>query len=419
MRISIYKILFILLIISVVSAKIELSFIMVVIAFFLGFRSKLNKHVLDIAMIMLGIFLIGLLGIFHLPFGFGTFLKDVVYYLRPVLILTAAYMLISRIRNKKFLFQAFVVLGFISALLHLYSLISGFGEIDSVVRLRTIGGRYNHIELVALIFVTLIRNIGLREWFGRLTYGLLVSLLLVSFFLYFSRVMIVVYVAFYLAYQGYLKVSERGVKAGIIGLLSAITFMFIINQFDVDSNSKGINGFIFKIQNSYNEIFESLEIKNIKKDRRQLWKHWRGYEAESAINQLDKLGAWGWTFGDGFGSMVDLGVKVELAGEETQYIPLLHNGYVYVMFKTGIVGLLLYISMFFYLYFFYRARSNTEIEFILNRLIVGCAFYFAISSLVISGIFKPYDLSILLVGSILALKSFCVESWNTGNERNT
>ena len=419
MKVNLSKILFVLLILSVVSAKIELSFAMVAVAFVLGFRSKLDSHVGILVMLMSGIFLIGMLGVFHVPFGWGTFVKDVIYYLRPILLIVTGYMLISRIENKKFLFQAFIVLGFLSAIWHLFNIATGIGEIDSVVRLRTIGGRYNHIELVALIFLTLVKNIGLRKNFGPLTYKLLIGVLILSFILYFSRVMIVIYIVFALAYRGYLKVSAKGLKAGVTGILSLVAFMLLINQFDVDSNSKGIKGFIFKIQNSYEEIFESLEIKNIKKDKRELWKHWRGYEAESAINQLNDKGVWGWTFGDGFGSMVDLGVEVELAGEETRYIPLLHNGYVYVLFKTGLTGLFLYIIIFFYLHHFYKARSDSEIDLILNRLLVGCAFYFAISSLVISGIFKPYDFSILLTGSLLAVKKYYREDWNLGDSGNS
>ena len=75
----------------------------------------------------------------------------------------------------------------------------------------------------------------------------------------------------------------------------------------------------------------------------------------------------------------------------------------------------MYISIFFYLHHFYKARSDSEIDRVINRLIVGCAFYFAISSLVISGIFKPYDFSILLTGSLLAVKRFYREDRNFGD----
>ena len=57
-------------------------------------------------------------------------------------------------------------------------------------------------------------------------------------------------------------------------------------------------------------------------------------------------------------------------------------------------------------------------EFTINRLIVGCAFYIGLSSLVITGIFKPYDLSGLVLGSLFALKNYYNGDWNIRNERS-
>ena len=203
------------------------------------------------------------------------------------------------------------------------------------------------------------------------------------------------------------------------GITTITLFMVVVNQFNVDSNSDGIGGFVFKIQNTYNEIFESLDIEKIKRDKRELWKHWRGYEAQSAIERLNTGGLPSWLFGQGFGSTVDLGVEVELANETVRYIPILHNGFVYVLYKTGIIGLLLYLFYIIYLYSFYRVSSRTKTEFIINRLIVGCAFYIALSSLVVTGIFKPYDLSSLVVGGLFALKNYYNEDWHTRNQRSS
>ena len=45
-------------------------------------------------------------------------------------------------------------------------------------------------------------------------------------------------------------------------------------------------------------------------------------------------------FGGGFGSLVDLGFAMQLGpGQEFQFIPVLHNGYMYLLVKTGFLGL--------------------------------------------------------------------------------
>ena len=182
--------------------------------------------------------------------------------------------------------------------------------------------------------------------------------------------------------------------------------MLVINRFDVDSNSDGIRGFIFKIQNSYSEMFESLDIEKIKRDKRDLWKHWRGYEAQSAINKLNEEGMSSWSFGRGFGSTVDLGAEVKLANKTFRYIPIIHNGLVYVLFKTGVLGLCIYLIYIMYLYSFYSLKPKSNTQHNLNRLIVGCSFYVGLSSLVITGVFKPYDLSGVVLGALFALKYY-------------
>ena len=153
-------------------------------------------------------------------------------------------------------------------------------------------------------------------------------------------------------------------------------------------------------------MFESLDIETIKKDKRELWKHWRGYEAQSAIEQLNDKGITTWSLGIGFGSMIDLGMEVKLANQNMRYVPIIHNGIVYVLFKTGVLGLIIYLFYIFYLYSFYRIKSKSNVQHNLNKLIVGCAFYVALSSLVVTGVFKPYDLSGIVLGALFALKYY-------------
>jgi hypothetical protein len=231
--------------------------------------------------------------------------------------------------------------------------------------------------------------------------------------------MFVVLILFLLAYYGYFRLTKKGLRLIFLGSIVISSFLFVINKFDVDSNSEGVKGFIFKIQNTYTEMFESIDIETIKRDKRNLWKHWRGYEAQSAIKMLNETGVHSWVFGKGFGSTVDLGVEVKLANENIRYVPLIHNGFVYVLFKTGLLGLCIYLLYILYLYSFYNITEKIHVVHNLNRLIVGCAFYVALSSLVVTGVFKPYDLSGVILGALFALKHFYNENRNYRFKRHS
>lgn len=411
----VYKTTFILLILSLFSAKIEVSFSMAVISVFISYSSKVNIKLLNVLTPILLLFLVGLLRVLNPANSIEVLSKDIVYFMRPILIIFGSYFLIRKIHDKQFLFSSIIVLGFIFAIYHLIKTIININYIESIVKMRIIGGRYNHVELIALCFIILINNLKIKKQLGNIWYNFLTIILVISFILYFSRVMFVVLILFYLAYKGYLELTRKGVKTILFGVLFVSFFMIVINQFKVDSNSLGIGAFVFKIQNTYNEVFDTLDIEKIKKDKRELWKHWRGFEAQSAIETLNSNGILSWTYGEGFGASVDLGLEVKLANEEVRYIPILHNGFVYVLFKTGLLGLFLYLIYIYNLYQFYKVNSNSKNEFVINRLIVGCAFYIILSSLVVTGIFKPYDLSSLLIGSLFALKNYQNENSYTRN----
>lgn len=415
----IYKISFVSLILSLVSAKIEVSLATGILSILISLNSKTSLSLVKLISILLLINLIGFLGLFRSDTTIGVYLKDFIYFLRPIIIVFASYSLIKRIKNKAFLFESIIILSFLFAIWHIFKLTINISKIERIAIARAIGGRYSHLELVGLLFFILIKDNKIKHYVGNFIYKFMFLCVSISFILYFSRVMIGVLILFILAYKGYFRLTKKGIKIIFLGTLFFSVFTLTINKFDVDSNSKGFGGFIFKIQNSYKEIFGTLDIETIKRDKRDLWKHWRGYEAQTAIKMINDDGFVSWGIGKGFGALVDLGVNVKLSGENVRYIPILHNGFVYVLFKTGLLGLLLYLFYIFYLYSFYRNKTDDEELFKLNRLLVGSSFYILFSSLVVTGIFKPYDFSSLLIGSIFALKLFYIENRNIRNQRDT
>ena len=55
-----------------------------------------------------------------------------------------------------------------------------------------------------------------------------------------------------------------------------------------------------------------------------------------------------------------------------------------------------------YSYFYKKGINKNEAFY--NRMLASYAFYFLVSSMVITGIFRPYDMVTLLIGGTFALK---------------
>ena len=102
--------------------------------------------------------------------------------------------------------------------------------------------------------------------------------------------------------------------------------------------------------------------------------------------------------GTGHGSLVNLKFYAPLSGDPKglRYISELHNGYMYVFYKTGAIGLLLYLLAVFrwYAYAYKRRRMST-----LMVSAIGTIYIF--STLTITGIYNGRDVIIFILGALL------------------
>ena len=173
---------------------------------------------------------------------------------------------------------------------------------------------------------------------------------------------------------------------------------------ELDRSSKGLEGFLYKLQIAPSEIFSAdVDINN----HAQLWDHWRGYEAHKAFEQLDEANyKYGYFFGKGLGSLVDLGFEAPLSEGGIQYIPIIHNGFAYIMFKAGFVGMFIYLLFLAYLYLTaYHKKTNSSIVFF-NNFISGISLFYLFTTLIITGVYNQGDVVTLILGSFLFLKFY-------------
>jgi len=402
---NIYRALLVLLIISLWAASLEFSFLTSLLVIFVGFKPKLSRAAFSFISILVVLFLIGFFSGMLGHNGFFNLVKDSVYFLRPITVLVAGYLTVSNLDNKKEFFNIFVLVGFAFALVHVTRIgIQTFGIRLSVDKLRNNFGRTNHLELVALFLVIVVKDLPIKKFRSKTLFKIFIGILVLSFLLYFSRTMMLVLGLMLLAYYGYLKLNAKGVIYLFLLSSLAIGFLVFLNNYEPSGDEGVFNSFMWKMKNSYEEAFKPIDVDKTLLDRRTLWQHWRAFEANLVYSEVDKQHDW--FFGKGFGSTVDVGFEIRLAGEWIRNLPMVHNGLAYVYLKTGIIGLLVYFMCMLYLYsYFYKKGSNSK-EAFYNRMLASYAFYFLVSSMVVTGIFRPYDMVTLLIGGTFALKQY-------------
>ena len=180
-------------------------------------------------------------------------------------------------------------------------------------------------------------------------------------------------------------------------MLSSLFFAYLYT-IKIDRNSPGFEGFLYKIKIAPEEIFET---KIDRENHKDLWDHWRGYEAKRALSLLNKNPV-NFITGTGFGSMVNLKFKAPLGENGMKYISRLHNGYVFTFYKTGFFGLVLLFVFLVNLYAkIYQSNKQTSKADFINKFISSIGLFYIFSSLIITGIFIPADTVIFILGGFL------------------
>ena len=418
---TLHKIALVLLIISLWMESIEISFLMSLLVLFVSIRSRISSDVVRFAGILFLFVIVGVFGIFKDNDGIYAYVKDVVYFLRPITILFAAYFSVMRFKNRGDFLDILVISGFVFAFLHLAYFAVRFNVIHSdVSNLRLVFGRLNHVEMVALFLVICVKDIPIKRTRYKIVYQFFVACLALSFVLYFSRTMFLVVALMSVAYWGYLKLNPRGVIALVFLGIAGAGFLYFLSKYDPPNPEDAglVDTFLIKIKNSYTEAFETVDFDRTVFDYRELWAHWRAYEANLVIDEVNKDRVW--LAGKGFGSTVDVGFEIVLGGERIRNLPTVHNGLAYVYMKTGLFGLVIYAFAFIFIYRYYFKREDDERNKKYNRLMAAVSFYILVSSFVVTGFYKPYDMSTLLIGGIMALKhQMYLENRNIRDEGHT
>lgn len=366
---------------------------------FLAFYAKISSSLFKNILFLVTIFGIGLLSSFLQTKNLYDFVKDFAYFLTPVLSFVSGYLIAKKVKSFSSFLGIIIYLTTFFSIIHIYSI---FSQIDignsSVSDIRTVGGISNIIEVFVLViiigsythdFLDVIKNKLLKKT--------ILIIVFVSFFLYFSRTMFISLLIFILAIYGHLKITSKGLKYIIMVMLFfglLYTYLFSVK---IDRGKPGLESFLYKLKIAPSEIFTPIR-KIDPNNHAYLWDHWRAYEATMAIDQINTIPTF--FIGKGFGALVDLKFGLVLGDTKMRYIPTIHNGYVYVFFKTGILGLVFYLLFLINLYLYAYNKSESRKITVINYLIAGIGVHFLFTSLIINGVFNIEEIFVFILGSL-------------------
>lgn len=359
----------------------------------------LPKHLLRTISPVVSIFVIGFIGFFFHEYQTFNFIKDIFHFLKPILGLSIGYLFFSKNNNFKGFVKTIVLAGAFSAIVHILVLIFSGNLFSATIEVIRQYSKDNFLELFALFFLIFFERFEKETLFKKKsTYWIILIMLLLSCILYFSRTMIIVSFILFASIKGYTYLTVRSLK--IIGIfVGAVVLLYAyLFSIKIDRNAKGLENFLFKIKNAPEELFVTKIDRN---DHKDLWDHWRGYEVKCAFDLMRKEPT-SYLVGTGQGSLVNLRFKAPLTGsadEGLKFISELHNGYIYIFYKTGIFGLLIALG---FLFSTYNVINQKAVQKRMSAVFISAiGLIFIFSTLTITGIYNSRDIIIFILGALL------------------
>lgn len=322
-------------------------------------------------------------------------IKDFWYFGKLILVIIFGYLAMWKINDIKAVLRIFVLSGFILSIYYLIKLgidFYLFNEPIQIIQKKIGSGYFISVIAMAILFGYLKYNFNLFQ-FRTLSYVILMVCFM-SIILSFSRTL-------WLTLLIIILISKKIKILNIIGLLILLVFFIGTGITTNLGNLEGEFGaMIAKISRSINEImiidYSDMERINI---------YWRSVETYQGLKTYTSGSLLELFFGQGFGSHINLEFFMTLQGIMMQHIPIIHNGYVYILVKTGLIGLVLYL---YYLVSLFKSgqralRINQVDIQLVGILLMELSVIFFFTTYFITGLFNKSVLfpAKLLLGILL------------------
>lgn len=316
--------------------------------------------------------------------------KDFYYFTIPMLFITAGIVLACRLTIDQFL-KTLIYAGVITSVMVTGISVSymGFGALtDPYSAHYAMGIVGTPGPPVALACLLLTRKFNIRL-FSPLLFNALTAVNVMGVYMFASRTYLIITFCFLL-----LLIADRIKRLWIPPVILLMVIAFTLIPFDaLKVNSDGT--FMGKIMGSFSEV--SIGQYTSEQDINM---QYRGYESFMALKGYTEGDTKNWIFG-GLGKLIDLKTFVRL-GEDTdfQFIPVLHNGWLYILVKTGIVGIMVYAAVFLSLIIInwrkYADNTGPPIIRLFAALAVGCIISLLLTNYIVTAFFNV-EMSVLMI----------------------
>lgn len=379
------------------SFKINIFFqIIVLLAYFAIEKPTISIQFVKIITPIFIILFLGFLGMILYRNPLGIALKDIFHFIKPIQGILIGYFFFKTINNNKIFVKTIVKIGFISAITHFFIILFFVDLASGSVNALREFTRDNFLELIAIFFLGYYKFFFKEELFNsRNKTRIFFIVILISCILYFSRTMMMGALILFFTIKGYTKITKDSLKYIGLTALAVSLFYGYLYSIKIDRGKPGLEAFMYKVKIAPEELFKT---KINRENHKELWDHWRGYEAKRAFALMEER-PFSYISGTGYGSQVNLKFKAPLSQDidkGMKFISELHNGYPYVLYKTGIIGLVLYLIFLFGLYNKIYSKATFETIFISA---FGLFYFF--TTLTITGIYNTNDTTVFILGALL------------------
>ena len=374
----------------------ELSFAVWMFAIALTLKKNYSLEFIKYFSLFFVILLLAIFVGFYYEYRLYFVIRDITYILKPITGLLLGYQLFSKhIKNP---FQFIVYAGVSTAIYHLILVNYGIfiGGAKNVREIREYGGYFNDFEVYTLVILLFKNQFNLG--FSRKKNSIFLIILAVSSFFYLARTNFIQFIILVIALKGIFVLNRRAIIVIGTTLILVVVGYAAIYYYNPIRNGKGVDEFLYKIKMAPAEAFST---KINRDDWKQLNDNYRSYENIRTVQQLSYNESL--LFGEGIGSQVDLKQKVFLGDMQLRFISILHNGYMTVLLKSGLLGLGIYLLSIFF--FFRKNNEPTEALKNIHYLFIGTGVFLIVSNWVFMGFYNLIDTKSLLIGFLFAYKN--------------
>lgn len=315
--------------------------------------------------------------------------RDFAYFLCPISAFIVGHFAYKHIPLKKFLLIT-VLFGTIYSLIYFLQITFEFNTLfvaDAEDTRYTIGTG-TPSPVLAIVFVILGKQylkdfeISKLYWFLFIIINCATVYFFASRVYYFTLLLYLVPLLYYNFIQKYRQIGNYFFMVILVILVGVIAVLLNGNNFLAE-----------KMRNSITEMFiQSFE------DYESVIYNWRAYELFEAIKAFTNADAFHKIVGFGFGKTIYLEYGLIMPLLTINDIPIFHNGFAYLLIKTGLIGLILVLTfsaMLLYKGYIY-SKGNTDLKFAFF-LLLSSLLSFNFSMLVVNGFFSGESCYLVLL----------------------